>query len=57
MGPDYTFSVRITDGGQTWQAGARVVLAPDTPWTWTHYEPTGEYCEEYWVRMRAMGGE
>lgn len=45
IGPDYTFRVRITDGDQTWQAGARVVLQPDTPWTWTYYEPTGEYCE------------
>ena len=47
IGPDYTFSVKITDGGQTWQAGARVVLAPDTPWTWSWYDPTGEYCESF----------
>jgi hypothetical protein len=45
IGDDYTFSIKITDGGQTWQTGARVVLAPETPWTWTHYPPTGEYCE------------
>lgn len=45
MGPDYTFSVKITDGAQVWQAGATVVLAPDAPWTWTYYEPTGEFCE------------
>lgn len=47
MGPDYTFSVKITDGDQAWQADARVVLAPDTPWTWSWYAPTGEYCDSF----------
>ena len=26
----------------------------NTPWRWAE-RPVGEYCEEYWVRLRAMG--
>lgn len=26
----------------------------NTPWRWTK-RPAGEYCEEYWVRLQAMG--
>ena len=50
---------RVLDQGlPTARASGLGVIAKrplaNTPWRWEE-RPAGEYCEEYWVRLRAMG--
>jgi len=44
FGPDYTFSVTLTDGARTWNANATVALGEPQTIPWTPYPPTGEWC-------------
>jgi hypothetical protein len=43
FGPDYTFSVKLTDGARTWNAHVTLTLKPQTL-PYTPYPPTGEWC-------------
>jgi hypothetical protein len=45
LGSDARFSVKITDGEQTYQAAARVYMGLPETQTWTQFEPTGTFCD------------